>query len=67
MNGMVIFHSYITLPAGKSHQIPLSRHFPLGFPMVFSMVSLVILHDRSSAGVERMAAGPPRFARGTVS
>ena len=26
---MVIFHSYATLPEGKSHKTPLNHHFPM--------------------------------------
>ena len=28
---MAIFHSYVKLPEGKSHTIPLNQHFPVVF------------------------------------
>ena len=31
---MVIFYSYVSLPEGKSHKIPLNHHFLCFFPSV---------------------------------
>ena len=31
-NSMVIFKSYLSLPEGKSHEIPLNHNFPMVFP-----------------------------------
>ena len=35
---MVVFHSYLSLPEGKSHQITMKPPFSHGFPMVFQRV-----------------------------
>ena len=49
---MAIFNSYVCLPDGNSHQIPLNHHFPMVF-LWFSPMALAWLRGQAQRATER--------------